>query len=178
MKRNQVMGNQQQKDAFIEMLEQHRKLLFKVASTYAKTEEDRKDLIQEITLQLWRSFNKYDGRVKFSTWIYRIALNVSISSFRKEKKRYSTSPLKEEIVITLKDESFEERAEQVKQLYTFIGQLKVIDKGIMLLYLEDKSHEEIGVILGLSKSNVGTRISRIKKKLKDYFELINKQHNV
>ncbi len=163
------MDKQKQQQFFEEVIEQHKGILFKVARTYCLEEEDRQDLIQEMMIQIWRSIHKYDDQYKISTWLYRISLNVAISFYRKNAtraKKYTT--LKEQMV-KAPNEDKSENERQLKLLEQFIRELKEIDKALILLYLEDKSHTEIATILGLSTSNVGTKIGRIKSKLKTRF---------
>ena len=161
-------------EAFLEMLEQYKKLIYKIATSYCSDDEDRKDLVQEIVLQLWRSFSKYDQKYKMSTWIYRIALNVSISFYRKEtkRKRRSTHFSKAIIEHVAPKEEGEELEINLRTLNQFLAQLPPLDKALMVLYLEKKSHEQAAEILGISKSNVATKIGRIKIQLKKQFERI------
>lgn len=162
------------KEPFLDLLENHKKLIYKVAHSYGKNAADRQDLIQEIILQLWRAFPKYDSQYKPSTWAYRIALNVSISFYRKEKRRPQTTSLDQETFLKIVDTK-EETAElehHIDLLYQFINALNPLNKALMILYLDEKSHEEIATILGISKTNVGTKISRIKVQLKNYFKKI------
>ena len=156
---------------FLEVLEDHKKLIYKVAHSYCNAKEERPDLVQEIVVELWRSFPNYDPAFKYSTWVCRIALNVAISFFRKNKKRSIFKSSLENKVIDLKvtEETDEEKKHQIEQLYQFINQLRELDRALMLLILDEKSHEEIADILGISKSNVGTKVGRIKIKLKESF---------
>jgi RNA polymerase sigma factor (sigma-70 family) len=160
--------------AFEKLIQEHKGLLYKVTNAYCKNEEDRKDLIQEIIVQLWKSFDKYDPQFKHSTWIYRIALNVSISFYRKEKRRTGiANPLSESLLKYC--DTFEKNAEQetnINLLHTFIAELKELDRALMILYLEEKSHKEIAEITGITETNVATRIGRIKIILKQKFSLI------
>lgn len=163
------MDKQEQQQFFQEIIEQHKGILFKVARTYCPDEEDRQDLIQEMMIQIWLSIHKYNNQYKISTWLYRIALNVAISFYHKSltrTKRYTN--LNEQMMeIPVEDKSENER--QLNLLEQFISELKEIDKSLMILYLEDKSHAEIAEILGMSVSNVGTKLGRIKDKLKRRF---------
>ena len=141
---------------FQELIEQHKGILFKVARTYCQDKEDRQDLIQEIMIQLWQSFLKYNDKYKISTWLYRISINVAISFYRKQ-------------ISQIRDDEKSETEQQLDLLDQFINELKELDKALMLLYLEDKSHMEISDILGISAGNVGTKVGRIKGKLKHRF---------
>ena len=158
------------------MLEQYKKLIYKIANSYCSNNEDRKDLVQEIVLQLWRSYSKYDQKYKLSTWIYRIALNVSISFCRRESKRKKKSAQYTDAIIenVAERKGDQELEVNLNLLNQFIAQLPALDKAIMLLYLERKPQEEMADILGISKTNVATKISRIKKTLKKQFEQIKR----
>ena len=155
----------QDKTAFVAIIKENEGILYKITRVYTDTIEDQKDLYQEIVYQLWKSFDSFKGNSKISTWMYRIALNTSIASLNKRKKKIQQVNLDFELlhVIEEKDTIIEE---QLNLLYTTIKQLNVIEKGLILLFLEGKSYEQIALITGFSNSNVGTRLSRIKKKLK------------
>ena len=154
---------------FDDLIEQHKGILFKVARAYCPDVEDRQDLIQEMMIQIWQSIHKYNTQYKISTWLYRVSLNVAISFYRKSSTRAKKhTELREQLVeITVEDKSDKER--QLNLLEQFISELKEMDKALIILYLEDKSHTEIAEILGISVSNVGTKIGRIKDKLKTRF---------
>ena len=157
---------------FQKLIEEHKGILLKVARTYCQNEEDRIDLIQEMSIQIWRSLDKYKEHCKISTWMYRVALNVAISFYRKNAKRNeNTGPLNEEL-FQITEPDNKEKEGQLVLLECFIQELNDLDKALMLLYLEDKSYFEISEILGISPSNVGTKISRIKGKLKISFSLL------
>lgn len=163
------MNKQEQQHLFEGIIEQHKGILFKVARAYCPDEEDRQDLIQEMMIQIWQSIHKYNDQYKISTWLYRISLNVAISFYRKSSiraKKYIE--LNEQIVETALDDKSDNEI-HLNLLEQFICELKEIDKALMILYLEDKSHTEIAEILGLSVSNVGTKIGRIKDRLKTRF---------
>ena len=148
---------------FVRILNDHRALIFKVCRLYCSDPEDRKDLFQEIVVQIWKSLGSFRHESKLSTWMYRVALNTAITHLRKEKRAANAVPITG-IDIPETDED-EEREELLKQLFAAIENLDRIDKSIILLYLDEKSYEEISEITGLSKSNVGVRINRIKGKL-------------
>ena len=155
----------QDKTAFVAIIKENEGILYKITRVYTDTTEDQKDLYQEIVYQLWKSFDSFKGNSKISTWMYRIALNTAIAYLNKSKKRVRQVRLDFELLnpIDEKDSTTEER---LKILYEMIKQLNVVEKGLILLFLEGKSYEEIANITGFSNSNVGTRLSRIKKKLK------------
>ncbi|MEM8888930.1 MAG: sigma-70 family RNA polymerase sigma factor [Bacteroidota bacterium] len=159
-----------QQEEFLKIVDQYKKLIFKISNAYCTDSLDRQDLRQEIILQLWKAFPKYDDQYALSTWIYRIALHVSISFRRKEKRRKKLKPLPPDPILESREAEHQlEKDENLNRLNQFIAGLKKLDKALMILYLEGKSHEEISEILGLSKSNVGTKINRIKGKLKKHF---------
>lgn len=154
------------KEAFTEILEDHKLILFKVCNSYCRDSEDRKDLVQEMILQLWKSFGTYDPQYKLSTWMYRIALNVAISYYRKSTTRQKHIAPFEGDFVHIAEEEEEDINDELNRLQHFISQLNEMNRALMLLYLDGKSHDEIANILNISKSNVGTKITRIKAKLK------------
>ena len=158
---------------FAEFLDFHKGILYKVANVYCRDEEDRKDLIQEVILQLWRSWGNYDPTYRHSTWVYRIALNVSISFYRREKKRKAaTTSLSNEILKVANESESSESSEDIRLLYQFINQLPALDRALMILYLDQKTYQEIADILGITQTNVATKINRVKRKLKQQFEKV------
>ncbi|ELR71204.1 RNA polymerase ECF-type sigma factor [Fulvivirga imtechensis AK7] len=158
--------------AFVDLIERNKGIIYKVANSYCTDTEERKDLVQEMIIQLWRSFANYDSQYKISTWMYRIALNVAISYYRKERKTPS-SPITSTIINIPAGEEQSEREENIKWLYHFINELDELNRALMLLYLDDSSYKEMAEVLGISETNVATKIGRIKKKLKQQFSLIN-----
>lgn len=148
---------------FIDILNNHRGLIFKVCNLYCADREDRKDLFQEIVLQIWKSLRSFRNESALSTWMYRIALNTAITHLKKQKQ--SVSPLSVEGIEIPDINDSDEKEESLKQLFAAIDQLNKIDKSIVLLYLEEKTYEEISEITGLSKTNVGVKLNRIKAKL-------------
>lgn len=167
------MNKQKQQQFFQDIIEQHKGILFKVTRAYCQNEEDRQDLIQEMMIQIWQSVHKYNDQFKISTWLYRVCLNVAISFYRKSATRQHLNiPLVEELT-SIKEEESVEKQEQLSLLEKFISELNDLDKALMLLYLEDKSHGEISQIMGLAVSNVGTKLGRIKEKLKKKFSQFN-----
>ena len=158
---------------FQEIIEQHKGILFKVSGTYCQNEEDRQDLIQEIMIQVWKSLQSYNDKFAITTWLYRISLNVAISFYRKNVRRQRTNIPLNENISHIHEEYNTEIEDQLILLEQLIGELNDLDKALMLLYLEDKSHAEIADILGISLSNVSTKVGRIKDKLRNRFSQIN-----
>jgi RNA polymerase sigma factor (sigma-70 family) len=170
------MDTPKQEELFLSVIEQNKGIIYKIANSFKKDEEDKKDLVQEIIFQLWRAFASYDGRSKFSTWMYRVALNVAISSYRKEKKQHELlAPMSESVIdfIEVEAEKPDEQESNLGLLQQFISELKELDRALMLLYLEEKSGKEMAEILGLSETNIRTKINRIKERLKYRFSKIN-----
>jgi RNA polymerase sigma-70 factor (ECF subfamily) len=153
---------------FTRLITENKGIVYKVANSYCADKNDVDDLAQEIVYNLWKSFDSFDTRLKFSTWMYRVALNVAISSYRQEKKLGIRHQISEGLIV-LETGSGEEMEENLSLLQDFISELKEVDKAIILLYLDDKSQREMAEITGFSASNIGTRINRIKEKLRTKF---------
>lgn len=157
---------------FQKIIEQHKGIVFKVAHTYCKNENNRQDLIQEILIQIWQSIHRYNEKYSITTWLYRISLNVAISYYRKNALRIQNHiPLNEQ-VYNITDSDINEKEQQMILLEKFINALKEIDKALMLLYLEEKTYKEIAEILGITETNVATKVGRIKSRLKQNFSSI------
>ena len=150
---------------FIELVNNNRALIFKVCNLYCHDPESRRDLFQEVVLQLWKSLPYFKKESSSSTWIYRVALNTAISNFRKESKK----PEKTSLTLTAFEipdmSTSDEKKENTSSLHIAIGKLTEIEKAIIMLYLDEKTYDEISEIIGISNSNVGVRLNRIKNKL-------------
>ena len=141
-------------------------MLHKVCNVYCHTEFDKQDLFQEIIVQLWKSFPRFRGESKFGTWLYRIALNTAISDFRRQKKTI-TSTATAEVQVDIEDFGYSQvQDEKLRQLHQAIDQLTEIEKAIVMLYLEDKSYDEMEHILGISQNTLRVKMNRIKEKLR------------
>ncbi len=156
---------------FEEILNEHKGIIFKIVNYYCKNVDDRKDLEQEIMIQIWLSHKKYNDTYAWSTFIYRIALNVSISFYHKEK-RVKNNFLKVKLFTEMQDcdDSPLISDHDLRILDDFIFQLNDINKALMILYLQSKTYAEIAEILGVSATNVSTKINRMKTQLKTYFK--------
>ena len=132
---------------------------------YTNNTEDQDDLFQEIVIQVWKAFRKFKNESKISTWIYRIALNTAITGLRKRKKYIRWVPL-DSTVMNYSAVQSDPLSEKLDFLYQCIKELNELEKGVILLYLENKSYSEIAEAIGLNETNVGSRISRIKPKIK------------
>lgn len=161
----------ERQESFQNLLEGHKKLIFKVAGAYCRHPEERQDLIQEISLQLWRAFPGYDPKRKFSTWLYRIALNVAISFARKAAAREHRLVVLDEEMPSAEAASAPRddiRGEgEIEFLHRFIAGLDELNRALMLLYLEENSYAEIAEILGITETNVATKISRLKQRIRE-----------
>ena len=160
------MNSDDAQRGFIDRIDQHRGILFKVAAAYCPNPSDREDLIQETVAQLWRSYRRFDGRSTFSTWMYRIAMNVAIGYLRKEKRNPRSVASAETASLQQIPEPRFQDDERVGVLRALIASLPPLDRALMLLYLDDYPYAEIAATLGISESNVGTKIARIKERFK------------
>ena len=153
------------KDIFIKVIQENEGLIYKVAAFYTNSKDDRADLVQEIIYTLWKSFETFKQQSALSTWMYKVAMNVAIFHLKKSKKRVTTTEI-DPAIFNFPETDSGDLEEKLKVLHSHIQGLNLFDKGILMLYLESKSHEEIAEIIGISKTNVGTKLSRIKEKLK------------
>lgn len=157
-------------EAFSDLLQRHRGIVFKVANTYARLAEDRDDLAQEIAAQLWHAYPSYDPARSFSTWMYRVALNVAISHVREQsvRRRHDAVPLDEDIHDMTDVAGVDhEREQHIRLLQRFIQRQAPLDRALLLLYLDDRPQREIAEILGIGESNVSTKIGRLKQRIRD-----------
>jgi RNA polymerase sigma factor (sigma-70 family) len=153
------------KEKFITAIKESDGFIYKIASAYTNNTDDRNDLIQEIIYQLWKSFDSFNRKSSLSTWIYRVALNVALYQLKVSKRRVQTVPIDEQDPdYHASDQT--EIDENWKILRYQIDKLNLLDKGILVLHLENKSYDEIAEIIGITKTNVATKLSRIKEKIK------------
>jgi len=156
---------------FLQLIQQNSGIIYKICNAYCRNKNDREDLAQEIVYQLFKAGKNFDAAFKFTTWMYRVALNTAISFYRKENKAASTISLDEEgIEVEDRTEAVYTTDENIKLLQQYINELKELDKALMILYLEAKSYSEIAEITGITETNVATKISRIKERLKQKFK--------
>lgn len=160
------MADHQIHERFISLLEENIGIILKISKAYTNTLQDREDLINDIALEMWKAFPNFKGKSKISTWIYRVALNTAMNFNRKTRKKIEF--IQGAIEIQYPDQTNDnDENPQLEILYDCIAELDEFNKAIILLYLDGKKHDEIAEITGISKSNVGTRISRIKEELKN-----------
>jgi RNA polymerase sigma-70 factor (ECF subfamily) len=155
------------KNRFLEQIEQNQDIVHKICGLYAAKRDDRKDLSQEIICQLWKSYQSFRGDSKFTTWMYKVALNTALLNLRRHRGRMRTESLKEHHTNIPAEAAGKEKHGQISKLYGAISQLGKLDRAIILLYLEQLSYKEISEVIGISESNVSVRLVRIKKKLKE-----------
>lgn len=147
---------------FEELVEQYKRTIYTVCYMFSHDNEKINDLFQEILIRLWLGFDQFENRSSANTWIYRIALNTAINCDKRGKRQQQTVPLSTDIdPYDPQDDSLE----QIRQLYTLINRLDVMDRGIVLLWLEGVSYDEIAAITGITVANVGVKLHRIKEKL-------------
>jgi RNA polymerase sigma-70 factor (ECF subfamily) len=168
------MNNRTGKEDFLTLVKDNRGIIFKICNSYCPNKNAREDLAQEIIFQLWKSYGTFDPAYKFSTWMYRIALNVAISFYRKENRAGQTVSFTESLPdIEDKRDGTHETEENISRLQQFINELKELDKALMILYLEERNHKEIAEVLGITETNVATKLGRIKDKLRQKFSTIH-----
>lgn len=157
------MNKQELESAFIALVEEHKRIIYKVCYVYAADKENLNDLYQEVVINLWKAYPRFRGECAASTWVYRIGLNTCISFFRKSKSRPEVVP------ITVDLEAFadeEDKTASLRELYRMINSLGQLERALILLWLEERSHQEIADIIGISRNNVAVRLNRIREKLK------------
>lgn len=151
-------------ERFEPLIAEHRAIIYKICRSCERDPNDREDLAQDIVVQLWRSFPSFDGRSAFATWMYRVALNVAISHRRREGRRVPSVGLGDEHLLYATSAD-SEQPEAIGRLYDFVEQLGVLERAVILLYLEGYPYREIGDIVGISETNVATKLGRLKKRL-------------
>lgn len=149
---------------FTKLIEFHKSIIFTVCYLFSKDQEDVNDLFQETLINLWRGFGTFEGKCDVKTWIWRVSINTCLTYERKKKRHMETVPLS--MAINLFTDT-DDDTRQVQQLYRRINKLGMIDRAIILLWLENMSYEEIGQIIGISTKNVSVKLVRIKEKLKN-----------
>jgi RNA polymerase sigma-70 factor (ECF subfamily) len=160
-------------EEFTALINKHRGIIYKVCNLYLSDNEDKRDLFQEIVLQLWKSFQSFRNESQRSTWMYRVALNTAISNFRTESRKPERRSLTDDEFEIPDISDLSEQSERIHMLKHAIDQLTQVEKAIIMLYLEEKTYEEIAEIMGITRSNTGVKLNRIKSKL----ELIIKKNN-
>lgn len=156
---------------FAALLDQHRGIVLKIARAYCAHPDDRLDLIQEISVQAWDAFDSFDpARARFSTWLYRIALNVAISQLRRQQLRQRHYAVFDVDALPTDERAPAEHRHALQQLDAAIRALPPLDRALMLLHLDDHDQRQIAAILGISSANVSTRLHRLRQQLRARFD--------
>ena len=155
------MKNLQQE--FLEKIESHKGMIFKVSKMYVDHQEDREDLYQEIVFQLWKSYQKFEGKSQFSTWLYRVSLNTALTFLKSEKRKPDNAFLHENLDVA--EESQDDKEVQLQLFYKAVHELNPIEKALIFLFLEDQNHKEISETLGITEVNARVKLNRTKEKL-------------
>lgn len=153
-------------DDFLNTIKEHEGIIFKIVKIYAEQYPDQQDLYQEIVYQLWKSHHSFQGKSKISTWIYKVALNTSLAYLHLKKKHSKTISF-QDISVQFEEKIDTQHEDKIAEIYQQIKQLNEVDKAIIFLFLEGKNYEEIASITGFTTTNIGTRLNRIKQKLKN-----------
>ena len=148
---------------FLEKIENHKGTIFKISKMYVDGREDREDLFQEIVFQLWKSYQNFEGKSQFSTWLYRVSINTALTFLNKEKKKTDNATLYENIDIA--EENSDEKEIQLQLFYKAVHELNSIEKALIFLFLEGQNHKEISENLGISEVNARVKLNRTKEKL-------------
>lgn len=167
------MSNRNLKEEFVSLIEEHQGIIYKVSRMYCNKDECRQDLFQDILVQLWQSYPTFNKQSKFSTWMYRVALNTAIAQFRKSKKN-NEETVPEFSVNIPEEETYKEKEDRRALVQKAISKLSKAEKAIIILYMDDYTYEEISEIAGITMSNVGVKINRIKTKLQ---KILNELQN-
>ena len=157
------MNTKQIENDFLQLITAQKRVIYKVCYVYANDQDELNDLFQEVVLNLWKSFPRYRGDSQLSTWVYRISMNTCITFLRRSSTRPNTIPITADVIGQLADEEGKEN--QLKELYTLINQLGKMERALILLWLEERSYQEMADILGITKTNVGVKLNRVKEKL-------------
>lgn len=159
------------KEKFVVEIDENKGIIFKVCNMYCRNREDKEDLFQDIILQLWRSYSSFKGESKFSTWIYRIAINTAITRLRKETKKEKFIEMDiDELQLPIYTASEED--EKMELMYQAIDQLSEVEKAITMLYIDECNYKEMAEIIGISESNIGFKLNKIKAKLKNIVKFL------
>lgn len=152
---------------FTQLIQQNQGIIYKICRLYTNNSEDSEDLFQEIVLQLWKSYNTFKGDSKFSTWMYRVALNTAITLFKKSIKQVQTHEIELQHLRFVDTNENEETEQQIQQLYEAIKKLSEIERALIMLYFEDLPYKDISEALGITEVNARVKMNRAKQKLKE-----------
>lgn len=155
---------------FSELIQKNQGIIHKICRIYTINEEDSQDLFQEIVLQLWKSYKSFKGNSKFTTWMYRVALNTAITLFRKSNRKIDTQEIDQNLYKISQDTDYTDKQEQINNLYDAIKKLSEIDRALVLLYLDDLPYKDIAETLGITEVNARVKMKRAKIKLKEIMD--------
>lgn len=155
---------------FSELIQKNQGIIHKICRIYTIKEEDSQDLFQEIVLQLWKSYKSFKGNSKFTTWMYRVALNTAITLFRKSNRKIDTQEIDQNLYKISQDTDYTDKQEQINNLYDAIKKLSEIDRALVLLYLDDLPYKDIAETLGITEVNARVKMKRAKIKLKEIMD--------
>lgn len=161
---------------FLQLIGENKGILYKICKIYQDDPQDRDDLLQEMILQLWRTFDSFRGDSKFSSWMYRVALNTAIVFFKKQKRRPDDQPMPGQFDHADDSSATEEREEKLAIFYKAVQQLNKVEKALIYLYMEDQPYDDIAATLGITALNVRVRLNRVKNKLKDIVKEMNYEY--
>jgi len=161
---------------FLQLIEENKGILYKISKIYQEDTDDRNDLLQEMTLQLWLVFDSFRGESKFSSWMYRVALNTAIAFFKKQKRRPDSEQLPANFEPGEEQSTAGEKEGQLAIFYKAVQQLGKVEKALVYLYMENLPYEEIAANLGITEGNVRVRLNRIKNKLKEIIKQMNYEY--
>lgn len=168
------MSKEQLRSRFETLLGENRRIVYKICNSYCPNRDDRDDLAQEIVTELWRSFPAFDERSRFSTWLYRVALNVAISFHRREDRRARHVVSGDGHLLEVAGET-QSRPEELILLHAFIEKLDQMNKALILLYLDGYGYREIAGTIGITETNVATKINRLRNAMKRHFSATEAQ---
>lgn len=166
------MDTEQARARFEALLDENKRIVYTICNSYCANPSDRDDLAQEIIAEVWRSFGRFDASARFSTWLYRVALNVAISFYRRERRRTDRVVIAQQSAFEIA-EQVEHESDRLIELRQFVAILDPFNKALMLLYLDGYSHSDIASVLGITETNVGTKIGRIKDRIRQQFSAAN-----
>jgi RNA polymerase sigma factor (sigma-70 family) len=158
--------NKELEKKFLDDFSNNQNIVHKVCRIYTTNQDQHNDLFQEIAIQLWKNYSKFRGEAKFSTWMYRVALNTAISLYRKSTRTVKTQDFSDVSFKIASNDYDDTQDQQLTALYNAIRNLNDIDKALIFLYLEDKPYKEIAIALGISEVNARVKMNRAKDKLK------------
>ena len=161
---------------FLQLIGENKGILYKICKIYQDDPEDRDDLLQEMILQLWRAFDSFRGDSKFSSWMYRVALNTAIVFFKKQKRRPDDQPMPAHFDHADDLSAAEEQEEKLAIFYKAVKHLSKVEKALIYLYMEDQPYDDIAATLGITPLNVRVRLNRVKNKLKDIIKEMNYEY--